>query len=416
MHRLPDPSVSKPLPGSNRFAVRLAVFYGAIFLVVGVFLPFFPVWLQHRQLSANEISYVLAAPMLIRIVFTPLIAFIADHLGERRRVLIALAWGSLAAMAAFQPMSGFWPLLAVAVLFGVFWTSVMPLTESIAMTEVKLNGLDYGRMRLWGSLTFILASFGGGWLVERAGAPIVLPLLIGALVLALLTAHGLPRAASSQQMAKAAPLPPIHWREAATLAHAPLFVLFLLTSAGVQATHAIYYGFGTLHWQSLHIPSSVIGALWATGVIAEVTLFFWSKPVVARLGPTRLLILAALGAILRWGLTAFDPPLWLLFAVQTLHALSFGAAHLGAIHFIGRAVPEHYSATGQGLYAAFAMGIIMGLMTMAAGTIYKSLGGEAYLTMALLALVALAGALLLHRKWHGGPVIGGGRAQPAPRT
>ncbi len=395
-------SISKTTkPGDRSLTFRLAGFYGAIFLLVGLFLPYFPAFLKVRGLDEVQISLVLAAPLLSRIFFTPIIAFIADHIGDRRRVLIALTWGSFVTMLAFIPLGSFWPLLGVAVLFGIFWTSVMPLTESIAMTEVKLQGLDYGRIRLWGSLTFIIASLGGGFLIDRYGGEIILSLMLAALSITMISAWALPDGSGKKQMEKAAPLPPIHWREALKLVRSKLFMLFLLTSAGIQATHAIYYGFGTLHWQEGHISGGMIGALWAVGVIAEVTLFAWSKAVVDRIGPTRLLVIAAAGAILRWLITALDPPLALLFVVQTLHAASFGATHLGAIHFIARAVPEHYSATGQGLYAAFAMGVIMGLMTTLSGALYHTLGGHAYLVMAALALLSLIGALELHRQWKG---------------
>ena len=157
-----------------------------------------------------------------------------------------------------------------------------------------------------------------------------------------------------------------------------------------------------------------LGRCGRVGVLAEVTLFAWSAPLLARFGPTRLLIFAALGAVVRWIITAFDPPLYILFPVQILHALSFGAAHLGAIHFIAQAVPEQYSATGQGLYAAFAMGVIMGIMTMVSGSLYANLGSQAYLVMALLAAISLVGALMLNKQWQGEQIIGSGEEMTSP--
>ncbi|MCF6200030.1 MAG: 3-phenylpropionate MFS transporter [Hyphomicrobiaceae bacterium] len=393
---------------TTTLALRLASFYGAIFLLIGIFMPFFPVWLKSRQLGEVEISIILAAPLLSRILFTPLISFFADHLGERRRVLIGLSWGSFIALLAFIPTQGFWPLLFIAISFGIFWTSIMPLTEAIAMTQVREQGLDYGRIRLWGSLSFIAATLVAGLFVDLWGEASILYMMLAAMATTILAAYALPFEIRKKQLADTTPLPPIHWRDALKLMHSKLFILFLLTSAGIQATHAVYYSFGTLHWQSLHMAAGLIGALWAVGVLAEVTLFAWSNAVIKRLGPTRLLILAALGAVVRWTLTAFDPPLALLFLVQVLHAASFGAAHLGAIHFIAQAVPEQYSATGQGLYAAFAMGIIMGLMTSISGTLYAGLGGQAYLVMALLGALSLVGALVLDRLWKDEPILAQG--------
>ena len=395
--------------GATSLVFRLASFYGAIFLLIGVFLPFFPVWLKSTGLDEVEISFILAAPLMSRLIFTPIISFLADQLGDRRFVLIGLTWGSLVSLAAFVPAQGFWSLLLISTIFGIFWTSIMPLTEAIAMSEVKLQGLDYGRIRLWGSLTFIVASLGGGFLIDLWGNRIILTMMLTAMLVTLLGAYALPRGSDKKQMEKATPLPPIHWRDALALMRSKLFLLFLMTSASIQATHAIYYGFGTLHWQSLNIAAGMIGALWAVGVIAEVSLFAWSKPIIERFGPTNLLIFAALGALVRWTMTAFDPPLALLFLVQILHAASFGAAHLGAIHFIARAVPEHYSATGQGLYSAFAMGVIMGLMTMLSGALYASFGSYAYLAMSALAAASLVGAIALNQQWRGEQIICNGK-------
>ena len=122
--------------------------------------------------------------------------------------------------------------------------------------------------------------------------------------------------------------------------------------ASVQASHALYYSFGTLHWRAQGIPDGAIGALWSVGVVAEVALFAVSGRVIANCGAARLLMLAGLAATLRWAFMAIDPPLLLTALLQTLHAMSFGAAHLAAIHFLTHAVPEDRAATAQGLYAA----------------------------------------------------------------
>lgn len=185
----------------------------------------------------------------------------------------------------------------------------------------------------------------------------------------------------------------------------PVFLLFLISASLVQASHAVYYGFGTLHWRAIGIPAGTIGALWATGVMAEILLFAYSRAAIARIGMTGLILAGALACVFRWVWTAQDPSLWVLFPLQTLHALSFGATHLGAIHFITAAVPERYAATAQGIYASFSMGIIMGIMTMISGPLYDALGGHAYLAMGLTGAVASLGAWALWRHWDGHPVI-----------
>ncbi len=379
------------------FAVRVAFYFGAIFLLVGSYTPYFPVWLDWRGMSETEISLIFATPLVVRIAFTPAISFAADRLGDPRRILVALSWGTLLTLAALGWTSGFWSIFALSVVFALFWTSVIPLTETVAMDGVKRAGLDYGRMRLWGSLTFILASSGGGLVLERWGSPSALGLLVGAALVLVAGAHLLPRPRGHGRLEAATSPPRIRLADAAALLRSGPFLLFLAATSAIQAGHGVYYTFATLHWRVLDIPDSTIGALWATGVIAEIVLFAWSGWAVARLGPGRLILLGALAAVLRWAVMALDPPLAVLFPLQVLHAFTYGTAHLGAIHLIARTVPAPLSATAQGLYASVTSGLAMGGAMALAGPLYRAYAGGAYLAMAGLGLVACVLTLALLR-------------------
>jgi PPP family 3-phenylpropionic acid transporter len=273
------------------------------------------------------------------------------------------------------------------------------------VTGIRSGALDYGRVRLWGSLSFIVASLGAGVVIGKAGPEVVLPLLVAATALLVLGAHLLPRDLAGQGSAAPAVLRGLKLADAFRLVRAPLFLLFLLAASLIQASHALYYSFGTLNWRAQGIPDGAIGVLWSVGVVAEVALFAVSGRVIAYCGAARLLMLAALAATLRWGVMAGDPPLWATGLLQTLHAMSFGAAHIAAIHFLTHAVPEDRAATAQGLYAAFVAGLVLGIVTVASGPLYRALAGEAYAVMALLALIGALSAFLLMRRWHGGPVV-----------
>ncbi|HVY50959.1 MAG TPA: MFS transporter, partial [Devosia sp.] len=127
-------------------AWRLSVLYAALFLFSGVKIPFLPVWLDWRGLTAAEIAVISAAPLFARIPVAPAVAYVADRLGNHRGVLIALAWGALVLLVALVWGHGFWMILLLTLLISVASTSIMPLTETVAMREVKSKGLDYGRM------------------------------------------------------------------------------------------------------------------------------------------------------------------------------------------------------------------------------------------------------------------------------
>jgi MFS transporter, PPP family, 3-phenylpropionic acid transporter len=405
------------MPGLVRFEVtplawRLGFLYAALFLVVGCYLPYMPVWLHWRDLSEDEIAFLLAAPLFARLLFTPLISFAADWSGARRAVLIVLAWGTLLSFLLLWASSGFWQMLLATLLLAFNWTTIMPLIEAVAVSGVRSAGLDYGRVRLWGSGSFILASFGAGLIIGQFGAVSVLPMLVIATSLMIAGVYVLPCDITS----RASPAPPalrrISLSDAVKLAHSPSFLLFLFAASMIQASHALYYAFGTLHWRAQGFADGTIGALWALGVIAEIALFAASGPILAKWGAGKLLFAAGVATAVRWGLMAFDPPLWATAILQCLHAMSFGAAHLAAIYFLSQAVPEDRGATAQGLYAAVVGGLVLGLATIACGPLYRSLGGEAYAVMALLALVGAGSAVFLMRRWRGERVVGPIQVQP----
>jgi PPP family 3-phenylpropionic acid transporter len=380
------------------FAARVSALFGAIFLVAGTSLPYLPVWLDWAGLGPREIAIITAAPLFVRVAVTPVIAMAADRAGDHRRFLIGLSWVGLAALIALAQARGFWPILACMLLFALAWTTVMPLTETVAMSGVRVAGLDYGRMRLWGSLSFIAASFYGGWVVGALGAGSAIWLMVAAMALTTLAAHALARPIGLGRLKSATSPPRLELAGALGLLRSRTFLIFLLATGAVQAAHAVLYTFGTLHWRALGLSTAWCGTLWAIGILAEIGIFAFSRAIVRRLGALGLIVSAAGAALLRWLAMGFDPPLALLVPLQVLHGLTFGAAHLGAIHFMTRAVPEGQAGTAQALYASVTGGIAMGGAMLLAGPLYADFGGRAYWAMAALAAVSLVATLVLRRR------------------
>ncbi|MEE9359553.1 MAG: MFS transporter, partial [Hyphomicrobium sp.] len=144
-----------------------------------------------------------------------------------------------------------------------------------------------------------------------------------------------------------------------------------------------------------------IGALWAIGVTAEVILFAYSGALARRVGAAPLILAGAAAAVLRWTAMAFDPPLALLIPLQSLHALTFGATHVGAMLFIARAVPHTGTGSAQAFYAVVAAGLGVGAVGLASGPLYAAYGGRMYFLPAVLALIGFAAGLMLQKGWHG---------------
>jgi MFS transporter, PPP family, 3-phenylpropionic acid transporter len=381
-------------PGGQ--ATRLGAFYAASFLVVGIQLPFWPVWLAGRGLDAQEIALVFAAAIWARVVATPLLGALADRLGRRRAVMIVLAACAWAAHAGLWPIAGFWPLLALNLVAGMAQSALMPLGDSITLAAVREEGLDYGRIRVWGSVSFILASVGSGALLaasspaDPADNQILLLVLVASAVL-VAACIGVPPATRRAGVMRS------RWAALGRLAADRRFWLFVASAAALQSSHQLYYGFGTLYWRELGFSDTVIGGLWAEGVVAEIVLFWYSAPFVARFGPLGLMALGGAAGVLRWSLMGVLPGLEAAAGLQLLHALTFGASHLGAMHFLARSVPPGVAASAQSLYAALSAGLGSGLVMLVAGALYAAYGGQAYPFMALLSAAGLVGVWQLRR-------------------
>jgi MFS transporter, PPP family, 3-phenylpropionic acid transporter len=379
-------------------SARLSLFYAAAFLVVGIQLPFWPVFLAGRGLDAPQIATVFAAAIWAKVIVGPALGALADRLGARRGMMIALAAVSCAGYAALWPTAGFGALLLLNLVAGVAQSVLMPLGDSITLAAVRRDGLDYGRVRVWGSVAFILASVGSGVALAAVGSGTA-----GSgddqVLLLVLAASAVLGGACLAMPANEPPAGPwrSRWGAIGRLTADRRFWLFVVSAAALQASHQLYYGFGTLYWRELGFSDPVIGLLWAEGVVAEIVLFWYSAPFVARLGPLGLMALGGAAGILRWSLMGVLPGLAAASVLQLLHALTFGASHLGAMHFMVRVVPPGAAASAQSLYSALSAGFGSGLVMLAAGALYAAYGGGAYPCMALLSAAGLCGVLWLRR-------------------
>lgn len=395
-------SVSEAGDKRHGFALPVALFYGALFVVYGMYVPFMPVWLEWKGLTAGEISTVIAAPLFVRALVTPAVAVAVDRDGTHRRYLIGLAWAALAFALVLATLQSYAAILVFAVLLMVSNSTIMPLIDTVAVQGTKARGLDYGRLRLWGSLSFVAASFAGGVAITEFGGGAGIGLIAFGCLLTLLAAYLVPK-----QNVKRAVAADIHpqpvWKiaEPRALLAQREFRLFLIAAGLAQAGHAAFFTFGTIIWQKQGLSAAWCGTLWAIGVFAEVLLFAFSARVAEKFGAVQLIAIAAAASIVRWLALAAEPSLLLLLPLQLLHGVTYGASHIGAMNFIHDAVPHDKAASAQALYATVSAGVAMGVATLIAGYVYAEAGAIAYIAMAVIAAIALAAALRLMRYWDG---------------
>lgn len=388
-------------------AFRLSAFYATLFLTIGLIGPYWPVWLESRGMTPGQIGLLVAASLLVRTVTNPILGALVDRRGDRRRPILVLAVVSLGAYALFFAAGSFWQLLALTALSSAAFTAIMPLGDSLTVVKSAEGRIDYGRMRLWGSLSFIAASVAGGAVIERYATESLLWLISGALaalvgVCAVLPDVRIDRAVDPAHAGR---------RGLGRLAVHPVFLLFLGSASAIHASHMVYYGFGALHWQAAGLSLDAVGLLWAEGVVVEVAVFAGSAAVLRRMSPPRLLALAGVAAAVRWTVLSSTTDWLILLVVQSLHGLSFAACHLGAVHFLARAAPRSLSAGAQTVYTSVATGLLPGVAMLGVGRLYSALGGGAYLVASAVAALAVGLAVALDRRWTGGELSGSSRSR-----
>lgn len=376
---------------------RLSMLQACQYMVVGVMLPFWPAWLENQGFSPAIVATIIAMQTWARLIGNPIAGSLADRSGSPRRILMGLAViaiFSLAACAAIPTQQAWSAALFMAVLtvFGGAFASILPLSESLSVQVSQRARLDYGRIRMWGSLAFVGMVLGTGALIQKTGDSVVLPLALGCLALTGLAAMLLP-GAQRLPAHKTKALPP--WR---ALLDVPGFVPFLLGAALMQGSHGLYYAMGTIHWRAEGLSDSFISVLWSLGVVAEIVLFLMSAAMIRRFGAHGMLLLCGLGGVIRWPILALSADPALLIPAQCLHALTFGAGHLGAMIYLGKAVPRTLAARAQSLYGIMNAGIVLGLAMVGLGAAYESLGGMAYLGAAAMSLAGMVVLMLARTK------------------
>lgn len=377
-------------------AARVTLVMSCLFGTTGVILVFLPRWLEvERALTGGEIGAVLSLAQFGRVVTGPLIAHWADSIGDRAMPLRLMALGALGAYGAFFFLAdGFWPLLLIGFVALTLSQSLTPLIEAAVLRATQQGKISYGVARGIGSIAFIVANIAGGVLVGQFG--------VGAAVVWILSGLATVIAASWLALPndppppRAHPAPMTRGGSITSLLGNRRFLIVIAACGLIQSAHAFYYNFSTLVWRAQGVPADTIGVLWGFGVAVEVA-FLWSLPLIEkRLSPEALILIGATGAAGRWLCMGFGPLGWALWPLQALHALSFAAAHVGAMRLMFRDTPEHSAAMAQTLYAVMTGGILMGACTLLSGALYDAGGAKGYWAMAAIAGVGgLLGLLLL---------------------
>jgi len=377
------------------FVPRLSALYVGIFVLFGIQMPFLPVWLKGRGMDADMIGIVVAVPMIVRAFAIPFVARAVDRRDAVRAAIMLASCASVLGLVLVGIADTPTAILMTYTLASLALTPVLPLAEAYALRGLGALGRTYGPVRLWGSAAFIAGNFAAGFAADVIPASNLIWLIVAASVLIALASLALPPLSAATQLSAAT-----HMTESVktrgNLLSDPVFIALLAAASLIQSSHAVFYGFSALQWRTAGLDGTAIAALWALGVIAEMVLFAAQGRLPPFFAPTVLLMVGAIGGALRWSVMAFDPPTFVLPWAQLLHALSFGATHLGTLMLLVRVTPANQGATAQA-YLAIALSLAMAGAMAISGVLYENLGSRAYAAMALAALAGGACGFVAHR-------------------
>ncbi len=367
---------------------RLSGYYFFYFAFIGAFSPYFGLYLQSLAFSAWDIGLLMSQMQLMRLVGPNLWGWLTDRFGWRLAI-VRLAGGiGLAGFTAFfwlDRLAGM--LLAMAVL-AFFWSAALPLVETLTFDHLREERGRYSRIRLWGSIGFIVAVMATGALIDATSPLSVLwmcwSILLGILLNAMVLTEATPLAHDRAEM----PIGNILRQGKVKALMAACFAM--------SAAHGAFYVFYSIHLDAHGYSKTEIGLLWSLGVVAEIVVFMLMASLARRFSLRDILLASFVAAVVRFVLMGWGvESAMLMIFVQLLHGLTFGAYHASAIAAVNQWFPGKTQGRGQALYSSLSFGAGGLLGALISGRTWDWLGSG--WTFTLSAAFALVGVLLI---WH----------------
>ena len=417
---------------------RFSLYYALLFAGVGAIAPFAALWMDHAGIEASMIGAIVAAPSIVMLVTTMAVGRWADRLTDRRQAIIFGNWIVLIVQVVLFATTNVWVVLCVWLVSGVVMYAKVPITDASALSLTHRLGSDFARIRVFGSLGFVLGLTLAGYLYELLGIHMLVLCMLVMNVLRLLAAYQLPsqpraRAGSSESSPSETSPPESSPPETSSLKksshknsffgrplfrrsslvspsqnsvhdrttepvsnplYQPAILLTLLGSALINASHAMINTYGILLWTQEGLSESLASQAIGVGVVVEVAMMWWFKSMTRNVSARACLLVAATCGLLRWSLLASEPSIALIFMAQALHGITFGVMFLASTSFISRRVPDESAALGQSLLAIITTAC-MATATFGSGQFFDAWNGSLYWIMALmcgLSMLCIAGS------------------------
>ncbi len=329
---------------------RLSSFYFFYFAALGGFLPYWSLYLEHIKFNALEIGELSALMVATKIIAPNLWGWIADYTGKSLRIIRIASFFAAIIFAGFFYRDTYLWIAMITVGFSFFWNAALPQFEAATLFHLKKEPHRYSKIRLWGSIGFIVSVLGIGQIVDILSIDYIPEMIICLLTMIWLVSLITPETKPIKKTENAIGVFKIIKR--------PEIIAFFTVYMLLQFAHGPYYVFYSIYLNQFNYTPATIGLLWALGVVAEVLLFIYMKHILKFISLRHILLISIFLSICRWLIIAFyveSPPL-MAFA-QILHAATFGSSHVVAIHLVHKYFGNHHQGKGQALYSSLSFGL-----------------------------------------------------------
>jgi len=374
------------MPTQKNYYWRIAGFYFFYYAFVGMFAPYWSLYLKSIHFDAIEIAILMSVQPVMRMIAPNLWGWLADHTGNRLLVVqIAAAMSALFYLGVFATTS-FWGMLLVLGLMSFFWSASMPLVEATTLSYLGKHSARYGRIRSWGSIGFIVSVVGLGYAFDYIAIAWLLWAGLVCEIGILLFARQIP---PTEVVAH-----PTDRQTIKQIVMQPRVLALFGACFLMSVAHGPYYTFYSIYLVEHGYAKSAVGGLWALGVICEIGVFFLMPWLVRRYGFNRILLVSFGLAVLRFMLIGWGVDfLLLLLIAQMLHAATFGAYHASSVGLVHEFFQGRHQSKGQALFGSLTYGAGGMLGGLASGPIWQHYGATALYSFS--AVMALLGLLLM---------------------
>jgi len=375
MHRNQNPYV-KLIIGSQYF-----LYFG----VLGIFLPYFNLYCYHLGFSGLQIGVLSALRSMAMVLFPLFWGAVADRLDLRRPIYILCTMASTAIWVFYLFTAEFWPMLMITLFYGVFYTPIISFLEAFTMDVLGKEKKSYGRIRAWGSMSFIVMVLILGKIIDLYSVDIILKLILaGSILLAFV----------SVRIPNIRPIKKDKLKPGASSLLRRRVVIFLLSAFLMLVSHGAYYGFFSIHLENLGYDSTFIGICWALASTAEILVMLSSDRLFSRFSLENVLSFSFLIAAGRWLILFFARSPAVILGSQILHAATYGAFHMASILYMDRLAPPKAKTLGQAANNAISYGLGLMVGFFVNGYLYEKIGSFSLFIIS--AMIALAGGILFN--------------------